>query len=253
MASLARQERDDLLWIVGDTLRRDLLVLSRAPTRVEAYWFDSKRLSERWGSLEAAYNYAVDIARGHDCDMLVSLQDYIWAPPDGIARFEALAAEHPNALLSGLCSIADEPPASAITNPQGLYTIFAEPYTTKPEVRGEMGPGVQFGLDCRIDRVTDSQRQVQVEPIRYELNWAAIPAKALYDERLTFDERYDQGWAYGNQVFAQRAVELGYELWMDADNHAIGLPHKLYFPEEQAVLEEHNNRRMHELRRKISQ
>jgi hypothetical protein len=258
VASLQRQQRGDLLWILGDTLDRKISLWSG----IRATRFDSRKLTSRWGSLEAAYNRAVEIARRESCDLFVSLQDYIWAPPGGIARFERMAAEHPRSLLTGAMSISDEPAASAIVDPSGAYTVFAEAYTARPRMPDwPMGPDSQTGIDCRLDRfdkdsgfanvVSDTVRQMSVEVERFELNWAAIPRALLYDERLSFDERYDQGWAYGNQAYAIRAIQLGYDIWLDADNHAIGLPHKTYFPEEQADLEAHSNRPMHQLRERL--
>lgn len=242
-ASLERQGRDDLLWIVGDTLERSEIVHLAAERGIVAVYFDSRDLTSRWGSLEAAYNQALHIARNYHAQLLVSLQDYIWAPPDGIARFEAMADAHPDALLTGCCSISADPARDQIADPDGAFTIFNEPYTDKPATIAWQ--------DCRLDQVSAESWQTRVTAERWELNWAAIPRRALYDERLAFDERYDDGWAYGNQVYAQRTLELGYELWMDGDNHALGLPHKDYFPEQQARLQARSNRVRHELDSKV--
>lgn len=169
--------------------------------------------------LAAANNRALRIARDYNFDLLIILQDYIWIPDDGVARFLWLAEAMPRpALLSGLCHLTSDPPPSAVVNPKGLYTIFAEPYTAKPQ-------HIEWH-DCRDDRPGPYVET----PIRWETNWAAIPRQALHDTRLNFDEEFDKGAAFENQDYAYAAAKLGYAPVVDTGNVALGLPHKKYWP-----------------------
>jgi hypothetical protein len=243
VASLKRQHREDLVWIVGDDLFADRTYTYASTARKVPFAirvFDTAKIREQTGmpgSLESAYCEAIRIARELDADLFVSMQDYIWAPPDGIDRFMQLAEEHPRSLLTGLCSLSADPEPDLITNPEGLYSIFAEPYTRKPKKIG--------WRDCRLELHSGVQR---CNATAWEINWAAIPRDLLHHPELDFDPAYDRGHYYGNQAYALKAFLLGFDAWIDCGNEAIGLPHKAYFPEQQAVLEARNNRLFHEQR-----
>ncbi len=239
-ASVERQGREDLTWIVGDELlsEREHVWRDHAPCPLRT--FDTRKLRERTGhprSLCASNNEGLRIARELDADMLVLLNDYIWAPPGGIDQFLAVAAEHPDSLLTGATSFSEEPTAKAVTDPQGLYSIFAKPYVSRPW---------QIGWsDCRLDVHIGVDR---CDAVQWEANWAAIPRAVLHDETLNFDLDYDRGQGYDNQAFAAAALQRGYGIWIDCENHAISLPHNTYWPGHQEHLETINNRSFHEQR-----
>jgi hypothetical protein len=242
-ASLLAQNHDSLVWIVGDDLypQRDAV---RFGGPIRTVHFDTganKRANNAPSSLATAYRRGIEIARELDVDLLVSMQDYLWIPPDGLSRFERMAEQFPTALLTGLCSLSDDPGVEAVTDPEGPYTIFAEPYDGhKPQRIG--------WRDCRLERWPVGVKANAGSPIWWETNWAAIPRKILYDTRLNFDDAYDRGYAYENQDYASRAMRLGYGVWIDTGNHAIGLPHTHYFPAETEHLRSISNREWHESR-----
>ena len=239
-ASIKRQGRTDIVWIVADELaaaRENLWQITYPGPMFVIDTAAIRRETGMPGSLEAAYCQGVRIAREVDADLFVSLQDYIWAPPDGIDRFLQLAEEHPRSLLTGLCSLSADPDPSLITDPDGLYTIFDEPYVDKPAVIG--------WRDCRLEMRQGVQR---VPAVEWEINWAAIPRDILHHPDVNFDPAYDRGHYYGNQAYALAAQRAGFDCWVDCGNEAVGLPHKLYFPGQQAVLEGRNNRAFHEAR-----
>lgn len=238
---LLRQRRTDLLWIVGDDLYSERIIASTPELPV--LHFDTaqnKRANGAPSSLAAAYRHGIEVARDYGADLLISMQDYLWIPDDGIARFEQMAREFPTSLLTGLCSLSNDPYADTVVDPDGGYTIFAEPFSgQKP---------IDIGWpDCRLE-VWEPDTVAKADVIWWEANWAAIPRAPLHDKRLNFDVAYDQGHYYENQDYAMRAAALGYDVWIDTGNHAIGLPHKAYFPEQQRVLESQNNREWHETR-----
>ena len=169
-----------------------------------------------------------------DADLLVLLNDYVWAPPDGIDQFIRMAQEHPRSLLTGAYSISDDPDASTVVDRNDLYSIFAAPYVRKPRKIG--------WRDCRHEMYAGVQK---ADPTSWEGNWAAIPRAVLHHPDVNFDEAYDRGHYYDNQAYALQALLAGFTCWMDCSNEAISLPHKAYFPEQQAELEGINNRLFH--------
>lgn len=236
---LIRQDRLDLLWIVGDDLytQRDIPSTPELP----AVHFDTgmnKRAHNTASSLASAYRVGMDIARDHGADLFVSMQDYLWIPDDGISRFEEMALAHPSSLLTGLSSLSSDPPVETVRDATDLYTIFYQPFDgTKPtDIRWP---------DCRLE-IWEPNIQARCDAVWWESNWAAIPRNVLHDRRLNFDTAYDRGTAYENQDYAMRAQALGYDVWIDTANHSIGLPHELYFPEDAERLRAINNRVWHE-------
>ncbi len=240
-ACLLRQNHPDLIWLIGDDLYPTREAVKYAgPLR--ALHFDTgenKRANNAPSSLAAAYRRGIEIAREMDVDLLVSLQDYIWIPPDGIRRFEMMAEEFPTCLLTGLCSHSEDPPASEVVDACGDFTIWAQPHDGRK-------PGHIRWRDCRLEKWPVGVWANAKDPIWWELNWAAIPRPILHDSRLNFDESYDRGFGYENQDYAIRACKLGYGVWIDTGNHAISLPHRDYFREEQKRLRGLSNREWHE-------
>lgn len=230
-ASLLRQDLPPdcrMLWLLADDLYDlrcrlpELAELSRAVPVL--HWKTETRPGyER--NLAAANNEALRAARRHGADMLVMLQDYIWAPPDGVRRFLWLAeAFEAPCLLTGLCHLPYDPPPEAVADPRGAYTIFAKPYTSRPRLTGHK----LDWHDCRNDR-----RGPYVETaMRWEANWAAVPRAALFDGRLSFDEEFDRAVAFENQQYAYDAQRLGYHPVIDTGNVSYGLPHKHYWPDQ---------------------
>jgi hypothetical protein len=176
------------------------------------------------------------IARDLDADLFVALQDYTWLPCDGLDRFVAMAEEFPTCLLAGLCSMTDKPGVEGVADPEGLWSIFHEPYDGRK-------PSSISWLDCRLEI---AKGICPVAPMFWEANWAAIPRRVLHDTSLDYDVAYDRGHGYDNQDYAYRAVGKGYGVWIDTANHAIELPHRAYFPVQQAALEAKSNREWHE-------
>lgn len=237
--SLERQNRDDLLWIVGDDLyqERD----AGHATAIATVHFDTAvNRHNQPSSLAFAYRRAIDIARDHGADLFVSMQDYVWIPDDGVARFERMAREFPTSLLTGLCSLSNDPYPREVLNPTDLYGIFAEPFD------GRQPTDIRW-VDCRLEVFPDNAVS-KASAIWWETNWAAIPRNILHDKRLNFNEEYCRGHGYENQDYALRAEALGYDVWIDTANHAIGLPHEQYFPADADRLVGINNREWHEAR-----
>lgn len=231
--------RDRVYWVLGDDFPRDFGAYKQADGVLD-YIFQPRKLTHAKYSYVAGHNEALKIARALDADLFVLLIDYTYVPEDGVQRFIDMADRHPDCLLTGIAHRSADPPASLITDPDGHYTIFAEPYTSKPQ---QVPTGRVFGTgrpdwwDERLDRATPQVREQCIEPIRWEANWAAIPKRVLMDERLNYDEAYDEYHGHDNIDFAFRAAALGYRTWIDYDNVSIRLPKQTYWPEEDRQME----------------
>jgi hypothetical protein len=229
IASLKRQslrEGTSLLWIVIDAHKEDRSgVLGEHAMGIDWAYFKQPVPEPGKSNLCAACNQAVAIARNFRADILVTLQDYVWIPADGLRRFTESTA--PRSLTAGVCHHALKPGAEAVFDWEGLYSIFAFPFTGKPE-------GIAWA-DCR--HVPGAGVKL-CDVTHWEPPFAAIGKECLYDTRLYFDEAFDRAFRYENQDYAYRAKSLGYNIFVDHQNEAIQLPHWNYFPADYA---EHNS------------
>lgn len=185
--------------------------------------------------LAAAYNEAAFNSQRDNVDLFISLQDYIYAPPNGIERFLHVFEKDPNALVTGLTHISKDPYPSSIVDKYGDYTIFDEPFYGKP-----------LKIDWVDVRSTDIYKFEDgdiftVYPEHWEANWSAVPVSMF--EHAKWNTAYDKGIAYENQDFAKKCnLETGCITLLDLKNVAISLPHKKYWPQEEAEIVKFNNR-----------
>lgn len=234
-ASLMRQTYRDFVWIVSDQrfLQRHE-VWKEINDRVDfPIYFVSRDIPEgNKRNLAAMYNAAREFVLNEDYHMLISLQDYIWAPPDGIEKFVELQAG--DNLVTGVTHISRDPFPNKIVDIEGDYTIFKEPYIDKPSRMS--------WEDVRVTEIyTSDHDKVGVDPGHWEANWAAVPRSILNE--ISWDETYDKGIAYENADFAWQAYKrFGTQVIMDKTNIAISLPHKDYFSGEREEIEKFSNR-----------
>jgi hypothetical protein len=177
-------------------------------------------------NLTSAYIYALGVARTLKCDVFVSMQDYFWIPPDGVEKMAQWCRENDPCLPTGLASMTDNPTAEEVIDPLGHLTVFKEPFTGKPRETFWWSD-----IDVRGQGSTSGNYPIR-NPQCWELNWCAISKTILYDESIAFDPEFDRGIAYDHQDYALQAIQkYGCNVIVDRENHALGLPHKLYFPE----------------------
>ncbi len=190
-------------------------------------------------NLAASYNRAATRAIELEASYLISLQDYIWVPPNGIEMFLEVHDAVDRAIVTGLTSHSEKPTKKDIDNPRGAYTIFKKPLTEKPE-------GISWADVRAIDLYPEENiKTMKCMPEHWEANWASIDMK-LINDGLRWDEDYDVGVAYENMDFAKRAVQAGATCVLDKRNHAISLPHREYFEADKAEIVEKSNREMYE-------
>lgn len=242
-ASLLRQTHRDFILLVCDNRERDWwweLVAERNSVKIGN--IRPPKINSENGeirNLARAYNLAAETCLESGCDLLVSLQDYIWLPSDGVERFvklrEILGSE---IIMTGLTSISLDPRADAVYDPEGAYTIFKEPYRQMPkEMKWHDVRKTEIYRNLLIDEAAEI---ISIAPDHWEANWAAVPKEVL--ERVKWDEVYDKGIAYENADFAMCCDSLGVKTILDGKNHAISLPHFDYFAGQKEDIVTYSNR-----------
>lgn len=204
-------------WIVMDNVDRTLP--DDLEINAERYSLPIKEGYER--NVATSYNYALNIAQEREADLFISLQDYIWIPPDGVRRFLLLYDLYPTDIYSGLTSISVDPTVDDIVDINNPWTIFDTDKQIKPKQIAWHDPRTIHGTSYPV-----------LNPMDWESNWSAVP-KCVIDSDIRFDETYDVGAAYENQDFACSCDSQGHETRIDTLNHAISLPHKRYWPQEE--------------------
>lgn len=226
-------------WLVADQLavERERLYASLrsdqkyAPFRTKIHTLNAEILPGRNGNLEHVSNWALKKARELEVDLLVILQDFIWLPPNAVARFAETAKYHPFDLLTG--NVVSSP-GHPVKDSTDVYNIFhgdcyakpPEPY--EPDTRDQMG---------WAQNIPEAAEGMYVSQHAWEINWGAMP-HAIINAGIDFDEDYDYGTQWGNTDFAfqvhkafndSRYTGAG-RVWWDYYNQAIAMPHREYFP-----------------------
>lgn len=153
-------------------------------------------------------------------ELIVCLQDYIYIPQEGLQKFWYLHEQNNgNVLITGMGHQYMYPSKEEIVNDKGLITVFEKDYTKKPEVK--------HWNDIRFLKNMEVREGY---PVEWEMNWAAIPRKIIY-ELGGMDEEYDrQGFAWDNTNIATRARLLGYKVLFDPSNECFGFDHDGWWP-----------------------
>lgn len=229
-ASLARQVvADEIYWFIADELAEERKGLYGQMHGEQAlanvYPFIVPRRDGYPSNLTTAYIMGMEFAREIDADIFISLQDYIYLESWQVGWFVQMALEYPHDLGTGLCSIADNPGPEMIADPKGLYTIFDEPFIDRP------ADGLLWSdYDHRGDGRMSPPGVYEGDQYAWEMNWCYIPRAILHDRELNFDPEFDRGLAKDHHAYTAAARAKGARVLIDTRNHAIGLPHTLYFP-----------------------
>lgn len=233
-SSLKRQTYPFTLCIADDIVSERIHVYDEHGFTNNTIFVECIKKPGNQRALAQAYNNAADLAVDMDFDLMVSLQDYIWIPDNGIEMFVEDHEKYPECLITGLVSLSDAPSDQDIADLYGLYTIFTKPLLECPK-------GISWH-DGRLPMYTQEEQVVACAPEHWEANWAAIPVNIL-KHPVRWDLRYDEGVAYENMDFAKRAeLVCGTSCILDKRNHAVGIPHREIWPEEQKQLERYTNR-----------
>lgn len=156
-----------------------------------------------------------------DGELIVCLQDYVWINPRGLEKYwHAHKAYDGKILITGVGHQYAKPGKKDMLDEKGKITVFKEPYTGKPTQQCWEDPRVR----------TDQGTFYMCNPPDWELNWAAIPRKVIW-QLGGMDEEYDfHGHAYDNVNLAVRADALGYRPYIDQTNICMGFDHDGWWP-----------------------
>jgi len=152
-------------------------------------------LGDVWG-LNKAYNAGLKNCEG---ELVVSIQDEVWFPPDGLEKFWFHYQEDKKGCVTG---IGDK------------YARLDKFY--KPEVKVWNDPRRGFQI-VSYDETPQNN---------WELNYCSAPLQAFYDIG-GFDETFDQYYGWDNVDVSIRMKYFGYRFYMDKTNECRGLVQKL--------------------------
>jgi hypothetical protein len=188
---------EDRLKIVKDSLDNQLFTdfewLVGSPFKPGGIWVKDNYKGGFW-SLNRTYNALVRASKG---ELIVSWQDNVWIPPDGLQKFW-IAYQETKSIVSG---VGDQ------------YKKLDE-----------------YGKP--IIKIWDDPRKTDKYGSFYEcvwndaeFNWCAIPKKAFYDCG-GFDEELDFRGYGGDQLqLCERLNDLGWKFYLDQTNESFTLRH----------------------------
>lgn len=234
-------EKPDVLVVCDNLKRKSFWKTVAAWNNIDEFVYIDPPLifGEYKRNLARAYNLACEESIYRNCDLLISLQDYIWIPEYGIQRFKFLHKKLGNKFLyTGLCSIG-ESSKNELYSLDDNYSIFKNNYSGKPDQI--LWKDVRYELYSSYIEGTPDGIITTNDPNHYEMNWAAFPLK-LYQEGLLWDEEMDYGMACENNLLAFEAInKYDCNVVLDHKNWAISLPHFTYFPADKEALVKFNN------------
>jgi len=182
--ALKNQTFKDFEWLIGSPFD---------PGVPDAKWLQDC-WSEGYWSLNRSYNSLFLASKG---DLIVTLQDWIWIPPDGIEKF-VLASETVRGVISGV----------------------GDQY----ERVGQYGkPEVKIWSDPRKN--TKNGSFYECYPNDAEWNWCSFPREAIFDIG-GMDEQLDFLGYGGDQLQAvERMDALGWKFYLDQTNESYTVRH----------------------------
>jgi len=188
--SLSRQTFTSFEWLLGTPFTPKLDVDGIPNFK----WVEDDFKGGSW-SLNRIYNKMFKEAKG---EIIVTLQDWIWIPPDGLQKFvdtlEALQGE-------------------------GIVSGIGDQY----ERMGDFKPEVNIWSDPRKNR--KGKTFYECYPNDVEWNWAAFPKKYIFriggmDEKLDF-----LGYGGDQLQVGERWDSVGYKTYLDQENESFTIRH----------------------------
>lgn len=151
-------------------------------------WLTEISIPERGHDLNAAYNRMLRRAKG---ELIVSVQDYITLPPDGLEKFWE-------------------------EYQKDKTTFFTAPV-------GKTLDGEKIDWDWRAFAPDE------MDWMRWEIDWGAAPLSAL-KLIGGFDEELDNYWSSDNLSVGYRASRFNYKFKNLTENKAVAFNHDAKFP-----------------------
>lgn len=225
-SSLRKQSYKNIEWILADDLydeRKDAVAEYVKDFPIKHIKPRPKAEGHVW-NLVNAYNDALRAVSG---EIVISLDDFIWIPHNGIERFLDDFRAFGDHVFTG---VGHKAPYPEIKDPKGLITIFGEDYKFVPRGIHE--------VDTRID---GRKEVVQTNHSFFELNWCAF-SRELAKELGGFDEDAQRCYGGQDRNFALRAEFSGRGIFMDKGNECIGLFHQGFDPRPEDWEPRHYNK-----------
>ena len=216
-ANMKRQTEQDFELVIVDALwkEREKEVKEYINDPRLKYIRQSDKREGAYTNLAHADNEGFGSCSG---ELIVCLQDYIWIPPDALEKYLYAHTSHPEGIL--VTGVGNQYSNPFPTNPKGKITVFDKPYTRRPEQLCWNDPRINF------NRLSFSL----AEPVEWEMNFASIPRKVIY-ELGGMDEQFDfEGFAWDNTYIAAKAQIAGYKIYLDQTNECMGFDHDGWWP-----------------------
>lgn len=200
-----------MISVLTPTIRPEGLHIVQKSLAEQTYqdfeWLVEVGIPERGHDLNQAYNRMLRRAEGK---LIVSVQDWIKMPEDGLEKF---------------------------------YEAYKEDdskFYTAPLGKTDSLQDIEIEWDWR-----NKQNDSEIMFKGWELDWAAAPKEAFY-EIGGFDEKLDHFWSCDNVNVAKRADLAGYEFELLQDNKAVALDHDKFYehPFRKDFAPEFNKERM---------
>lgn len=209
--SMEVQTFRDFEVIVLDELHRKtpFIDVTPPPKKPKMFW-----------NLSASLNAGVKRATGK---IIILLQDFIYVPPGGLAKYIERHKEEGPCLVTGI--------GHQYKEPSKLWTSYPPPLPNDK-------------LVFKDPRKVHTGFYV-TQPLIWEANWGSFDKK-IWEEIGGFDENYDEGWGWDNCNFSERAQLAGYNIFIDTYNEILCYSHINLFDEQKHRDESPNNMELYQ-------
>jgi len=187
--ALSNQEFKDFEWLVGSPFTPNLDVDNIPLFK----WVEDSFKGGFW-SLNRIYNKMFKKAKG---ELVVTLQDWIWIPPDGLQKFVDAFEVVGEGIVSGV----------------------GDQY----ERMGDFKPEVKIWSDPR--KTIEHGTFYECYPNDVEWNWCAFPKKYIFDVGGMDEELDFRGYGGDQLQVGERWSALGYKTYLDQSNESFTIRH----------------------------
>ncbi|HPE06191.1 MAG TPA: glycosyltransferase family A protein [Smithellaceae bacterium] len=184
-------------------------------------------------------------------DIAVFLQDYIWIPPESLARWDTLYRKSRDMLVTAIGKEISyhgmfNPGHESIFEPKfDGWKTFTEPDSGRFERTAFTTPGYRDGLFIPgrelITRTNKTIFTTEFDPVTapgmelpYEFFYGAFPME-FFEDINGFDERCDYKGDFTHRVVVYQAMKRGYKFMVDLENYCYYVDHKRWKTKEDGV------------------
>lgn len=205
--NLSNQTYKNFEWIIVDDHSEDRIKVAQKYAQKFNLDITYQRGNKtRDYGVSHAYNVGCSLATG---ELIVSLQDFMLLPPNGLELLVREYKNHPDALLA----------------PVDMYFQPKSGDTSDPEDHFSGETDVMGDVTRQNARITNQGIRSSDNPADFELNIGAF-SKKTFDELGGFYELFDDSLAnFGNTEFAYRALKMGKEIYVFEHICGLGIEH----------------------------